>query len=119
LGAPGKRAEQVADEACLWLERFLATNGALDEYLADQLLLPLAFAEGPSELRTAKVTPHLLTNAEIIRAFGAAEIEIAGETGKPGLVRVRPATGDRRQGTGDRSQGSEVRGQGTGDRDGR
>ncbi|MBM4460572.1 MAG: RNA 3'-terminal phosphate cyclase, partial [Chloroflexi bacterium] len=81
LGAPGKRAEQVADEACLWLERFLATNGALDEYLADQLLLPLAFAEGPSELRTAKVTPHLLTNAEIIRAFGAAEIEIAGETG--------------------------------------
>jgi len=89
LGAPGKRAEQVADEACLWLERFLATNGALDEYLADQLLLPLAFAEGPSELRTAKVTPHLLTNAEIIRAFGAAEIEIAGETGKPGLVRVR------------------------------
>jgi len=89
LGAPGKRAEQVADEACLWLERFLATNGALDEYLADQLLLPLAFAEGPSELRTAKVTPHLLTNAEIIRAFGAAEIEIAGEAGKPGLVRVR------------------------------
>ena len=44
LGGLGKRAEQVADEACLWLEKFLAGTGAVDEYLADQLLLPLAFA---------------------------------------------------------------------------
>jgi RNA 3'-terminal phosphate cyclase (ATP) len=91
LGALGKRAEQVADEACLWLEKFLATNGAVDEYLADQLLLPLAFADGPSEVRTAKVTPHLLTNAEIIRAFAKARIEIEGETGKQGHVTVDPA----------------------------
>lgn len=90
LGALGKRAEQVADEACLWLEKFLATNGAVDEYLADQLLLPLAFADGPSELRTAKVTPHLLTNAEVIRMFTGARIEISGETGKAGRVLVTP-----------------------------
>jgi RNA 3'-terminal phosphate cyclase (ATP) len=90
LGALGKRAEQVADEACLWLEKFLATNGAIDEYLADQLLLPLAFADGPSEIRTAKVTPHLLTNAEIIRAFGVAAIEIVEDAGRSGLVRVVP-----------------------------
>jgi RNA 3'-terminal phosphate cyclase (ATP) len=56
LGALGKRAEQVADEACLWLEKFLTGTGAVDEYLADQILLPLAFAEGPSEYRTARVT---------------------------------------------------------------
>ncbi len=88
LGALGKRAEQVADEACLWLEKFLAGTGALDEYLADQLLLPLAFADGVSEYRTAKVTEHLRTNAEVIRAFGAAEIEIEDEKGKAGVVRV-------------------------------
>jgi RNA 3'-terminal phosphate cyclase (ATP) len=88
LGALGKRAEQVADEACLWLEKFLAGAGAVDEYLADQLLLPLAFAAGPSEYRTAKVTEHLLTNAEVIQAFGAAEVEVEGEKGKAGVVRV-------------------------------
>ena len=35
LGAPGKRAEQVADEACLALERLLAGTGTVDEYLAE------------------------------------------------------------------------------------
>jgi RNA 3'-terminal phosphate cyclase (ATP) len=94
LGALGKRAEQVADEACLWLEKFLAGTGALDEYLADQLLLPLAFADGVSEYRTAKVTEHLETNAEIIRAFGVAEIAIIGESGNTGAIRVAPARVD-------------------------
>lgn len=88
LGALGKRAEQVADEACLWLEKFLASTGAVDEYLADQVLLPLAFADGVSEYRTAKVTEHLRTNAEVIRTFGIAEIEIEDEKGKAGVVRV-------------------------------
>jgi RNA 3'-terminal phosphate cyclase (ATP) len=91
LGALGKRAEQVADEACLWLEKFLAGTGAVDEYLADQLLLPLAFASGESKLRTAHVTPHLLTNAEVIRAFGVAEIEIEREHGREGTVKITPA----------------------------
>lgn len=90
LGAIGKRAEQVADEACLWLEKFLAGAGTVDEYLADQLLLPLAYAEGESLFRTARITEHLRTNAEVIQAFGAAEIAIEKEEGGVGLVRIRP-----------------------------
>ena len=66
-------------------------TGAIDEYLADQLLLPLAFALGESKFRTAQVTPHLQTHAEVIRAFGAAAIEIEREHGKEGNVRVVPA----------------------------
>ncbi len=93
LGAPGKRAEQVADEACLWLEKFLASAGAVDEHLADQLLLPLACASGPSEYRTARITDHLRTNAQVIQAFGAAAIEISEEPGRTGLVRIVPAGG--------------------------
>lgn len=91
LGALGKRAEQVADEACLWLEKFLDSTGSVDEYLADQLLLPLAFADGESRFRTALVTEHLRTNAAVIEAFGAAEIAIEkdGRRGE-GSVRVRP-----------------------------
>jgi RNA 3'-terminal phosphate cyclase (ATP) len=88
LGAPGKRAEQVADEAVDALQAFLATDGAIDQYLADQLLLPLAFADGESQLRTSQVTLHLLTNAAIIRHFLPVGIEVQGEIGQPGLVKV-------------------------------
>lgn len=90
LGAPGKPAEQVADEAVEFLLDFLNTNAAVDEYLADQLLLPLSFAFAPSELTTSKITNHLYTNAQVIGAFGVADIQIIGEPGKPGKVLISP-----------------------------
>jgi RNA 3'-terminal phosphate cyclase (ATP) len=89
LGERGKPAERVSGEAVDALLAFLDTDGAIDEYLADQLLLPLALAHGTSELRTARVTPHLLTNAEVIRRFLSARIEIIGNSGKAGLVRIQ------------------------------
>lgn len=90
LGEKGKSAETVADEACRAFEAFVSTEGVIDQYLADQLLLPMAIASGPSEFRTSQVTQHLLTNAEVIRAFLPVEIEIRGELGEPGEVRVVP-----------------------------
>ncbi len=90
LGAIGKRAEQVADEAVDALEAFLASDGAIDEYLADQLLLPLAFASGPSQFRTARVTLHLLTNTEILQTFLPIQVQIDGAEGQPGTVTVTP-----------------------------
>ncbi|MBE9479689.1 MAG: RNA 3'-terminal phosphate cyclase [Chloroflexi bacterium] len=90
LGARGKPAERVADEAVDALHTFLGGEGVVDEYLADQLLLPLAFADGDSEFRTSKITRHLLTNAEVIRAFGVAEIDIRGELDQYGVVEIRP-----------------------------
>lgn len=91
LGARGKRAEQVADEAVDELEKFLATGAAMDRWMADQLLLPLACAGQPSALRTSEVTTHLLTNAEVIRAFLPVTIAIDGVPGGPGTVRVDPS----------------------------
>jgi RNA 3'-phosphate cyclase len=89
LGALGKPAERVADEAVGEFLDFLATDGTVDHYLADQLILPLALASGASELRTSKVTQHLATNAEIVKIFLPAAIEIDGEIGQPGSVRIR------------------------------
>jgi RNA 3'-phosphate cyclase len=89
LGEPGKRAEIVADEAVDALEEFLETDASVDQYLADQLLLPLAFVGEPSQIKTAKVTQHLLTNAQILRLFLPIEIEIQGELGKPGTIYLR------------------------------
>jgi len=93
LGARGKRAEGVADEAVDALSTFLRSDGAVDPWLADQLLLPLAMADGPSALRTSSATLHLLTNAEVIRRFLPIEIDIDGPLGGPATVRLqqRPA----------------------------
>jgi RNA 3'-terminal phosphate cyclase (ATP) len=90
LGQKGKSADKVADDAIGEFEAFIATNGAIDQYLADQLLLPLAFAEGPSEIHTSKVTNHLITNAKVIRSFLPVEIKISGKLGEPGIVQIIP-----------------------------
>jgi RNA 3'-terminal phosphate cyclase (ATP) len=94
LGARGKRAERVADEAVDALAAFLRSDGAVDPWLADQLLLPLAMADGPSELRTSEVTEHLLTNTEVIRLFLPVEIGVDGPLGGPANVQVRPGPSD-------------------------
>jgi RNA 3'-terminal phosphate cyclase (ATP) len=88
LGERGKPAERVADEAVDELLAFLQTDGAVDPHLADQLVLPLALAPGVSELSTSRVTGHLTTNAEIVRRFLPARIDVRGEPGAPGLLRV-------------------------------
>jgi RNA 3'-terminal phosphate cyclase (ATP) len=89
LGALGKPAERVADEAVNDLLNLLATDGAIDHYLPDQLILPLALAPGVSEIRTSKVTLHLTTNAEIIKMFLPVSVEVEGMIGQPGSIRIR------------------------------
>jgi len=91
LGERGKPAERVADVAIDQLLEFMDAGGAVDPFLADQLLLPLSFATGASEFTTSRVTSHLQTNAAIIEAFEAAAIGIEGEVGQPGRVTVHPA----------------------------
>src|SRR5262249_61662806 len=70
LGERGKPAERVADEACDQVIAYLYAGPALvDAHSGDQLVLPLALAEGPSEHHVAQVTRHLITNIEVIRHF--------------------------------------------------
>ena len=87
LGERGKPAETVADEAVDELLAYLSIPGAaIDPHSADQLLLPLAFAEGRSVYTVSEVTEHLRTNAETIAAFLDKPIRI--EEGTPGRVIV-------------------------------
>ncbi len=88
LGAIGKRAEKVADEACDELEHFLETTAVIDEHLADQIILPLSLAKGTSRFITPKITQHLLTNAEIINLFSNTKIDMKGNPGEKGEVTV-------------------------------
>jgi RNA 3'-terminal phosphate cyclase (ATP) len=89
LGARGKPAETVADEAADQAVAYLeAAPATVDSHSADQIVLPLALAEGPSEYSVAEVTQHLLTNAAVIRRFVERDITVEGEEGGPGVVRI-------------------------------
>ena len=88
LGRKGKPSEQVAEEAALDLLAHHRSGQPVDMHLADQLLLPLALAEAPSSFAACRVTPHLLTNAYVIEQFLPVAIQIDGEPGQPGVVRL-------------------------------
>ncbi len=87
LGERGKPAEKVADEAVELFHRFHTTIGAVDPFLADQILLPLALSILPSKFSTSSVTQHLRTNASVIQSFGIAQIRIDRAVGH---IHVRP-----------------------------
>ncbi len=91
LGERTKPAEVVAREAVNDLFEWLDSGAAVSKHLADQILLPLALAEEPSVFTTCPVTRHLVTNAEVMRRFLPARVEIDGEPGTRGEVRVTPA----------------------------
>jgi RNA 3'-terminal phosphate cyclase (ATP) len=90
LGEKGKPAERVARAAANSLIDWLDTGAGVAPFLADQLLVPLALADGPSELTTSRVSRHLVTNAAVIQRLLPARITIEGEEGKTGKVRVEP-----------------------------
>ncbi|MDH3919530.1 MAG: hypothetical protein OEU25_15300, partial [Rhodospirillales bacterium] len=90
LGRRGKPSEQVAEEAVDLLLAHRGSGAALDLHLADQIVLPLAFAAGPSRLSVERLTCHLETNAWVVEHFGVARIVYEeGETGT-GQVTVNP-----------------------------
>ena len=85
LGEKGKPAEQVAEQAAEGLLNYLASSAALDPYLADQVMLPMALAEGPSLYTTQRVTHHLATNAWVVNQFFPGCVRVEGAEGEPGI----------------------------------
>jgi len=91
LGERGLPAEKVAARAAHQAIAFARSDAALDKCLADQLVLPLALAEGTSEYTTDEITEHLVTNAEIVSRFLPVDIDVVGAKGAPGHVTITPA----------------------------
>ncbi len=90
-GRRGKPSEQVADEVVDELLAFEAVaQGAVDPHSADQILLPLALAEGRSLYTVSEITEHLRTNARTIQAFldRPIVIEDPGAVNEPGRIIV-------------------------------
>jgi len=85
FGVKGVTAEKVAADACDEATRYLDLDVPVGIHLADQLLLPMALGSGGT-FRTLKPTPHTETNADVIRRFLPAAIEIEHEAS--GVYRV-------------------------------
>ena len=88
LGRKGKPAEKVADEACQQFLRYYHSGAALDQHLADQLVIPLSLAKGPSSFTTCRITKHLLTNAWIVEQFLGQCVNIKSAEGEAGEVSI-------------------------------
>ncbi|MCK9519622.1 MAG: hypothetical protein M0R74_11445, partial [Dehalococcoidia bacterium] len=96
LGKRGRPAEQVAEDAIAALREHDRSGAAVDVYLADQALLPLALADAPSQFTTPTVSGHLGTNAWVIEQFGVAAVEFDRPGQGRTLVTVRPMPIERR-----------------------
>ena len=68
FGERGVRAEAVADRAVQEARRYLKGEAAVGEYLADQLIAPMAIGEG-GRFTTSKLSRHTTTNIEVIGKF--------------------------------------------------
>lgn len=93
LGARGKPAEVVGEEAAAALLVHHASARPVDPYLADQLVLYLARASGPSRIATSCLTLHLETNLQVTGYFLDFRFTMDGERGGPGTVTIEPAPG--------------------------
>ena len=89
LGRQGWPSEKVAEATVAELLAFVENEtAAVDPYLADQLLIPMALADGRSTFTTNRLTGHTLTNAALLRRWLDVQITIEGEQDGPGRVTV-------------------------------
>lgn len=74
LGEMRKSAEQIAEHLAKDVNLYLSSQAVVDEYLADQLLLPLALGQG-GEFTAQCISEHTRTQAAMIEKFIDCEIE--------------------------------------------
>jgi len=98
----GERAgDGAAGEAVASLRDHLARGGAVDTYLADQLLMPAALLAAGlvppppgvvqvTRFTTGALSPHLTGTAAVIRRFLDVEVNLVGRLGEEAEIRVQP-----------------------------
>ncbi len=97
VGERGDAPDEVGLRAAGALSAFMESAGALDERLADQILLPAALLAagalgavdpGSTRFTTARVTPHLEATRAVVERL--LPVEVSVEAG--GRLEVRPRT---------------------------
>jgi RNA 3'-terminal phosphate cyclase (ATP) len=92
FGQLGVRAEDVAQDALLQAEEYLAANVPVGKNLADQLMLPLGIGaylgSGGGVFRTMALSPHATTHMEILRRFLEIGIQIEQDGPNDWVLRI-------------------------------
>ena len=89
FGVPGFSGKRLAKSLARQGERALRRTAPVDQFLADQLLLPMACTAG-GEFLASRVSLHTQTNADVLNRFVPGTVEV-GEPEAAGVrVRVRP-----------------------------
>ena len=83
FGERGVRAGQIGDSVVEQVRDYLASDAPVGEYLADQLLLPLALA-GAGGFSAIRLSRHATTNIEVVQKF--LEVRFSVERGDRGSV---------------------------------
>lgn len=95
VGDRGAPPEEVGSKAAHALADFMQSPGALDEHLADQILLPAGLlasgrlgpsSPGTTRFTAARITPHLRVTAALLEQFLPVRVELMDE----GAVAVLP-----------------------------
>jgi RNA 3'-terminal phosphate cyclase (ATP) len=93
VGELRRPMEKVAQGPCQEFLRWWKSGAACDEHLADQLVLPMAFATGRSGWTTPEVTEHLRTVIWVVKQFLDVEVEVEELEGRGGRVSMLPRVG--------------------------
>jgi RNA 3'-terminal phosphate cyclase (ATP) len=92
IGELRKPMEKVAAAPTPEFLRWWKSGASCDEHLADQLVLPLAFAGAPSVWTTPVVTEHLRTVIWVVQQF--LNVQVTVEEGEIGTVSLAPGSLD-------------------------
>ena len=89
LGAIGKKAESVGEEAAGEFIRYYRSGAAVDSHMADQIVLYLSLCSGESSFTTSAITNHLTTNLWAIGLFHDIRYSLEGKLGEKGMIRIK------------------------------
>lgn len=77
-GAPRRTSEQIGDYVARALLEDLSSGGTVDRFLADQLIIYAALAQGTTEYLIPRLTEHVDTNLWLVQEMLGAEISVEG-----------------------------------------
>jgi len=88
FGEKGTAAEGVARQLCKQVKRYDKANAPVGDFLADQLLLPMAVV-GAGRFRTLVLSEHFKTNWQVIEKFLPVELSVQREDRLQWLVEIK------------------------------
>ena len=84
----GTKLDELSSTAWQGFVPWLLSDAAVDPFLADQMLLPAAFADGRTHFTTSCITKRLQTMAWVIKQFMPIKITVLGREGEPGSITI-------------------------------